>query len=66
VWGIVVGLGGANDSAILARAYCGGHVGWLWLGLGDGVEGWVLYALSDGGESLSGWETDLVFVRGLA
>jgi hypothetical protein len=65
VWGASVGLGGAGSSAILAGACCGGHVGWLWLGLWDGVEVWVLYALGDGGEGPSGWVMGFVLVRGL-
>jgi hypothetical protein len=36
------------------------------VGLGDGVEGWELYTLSDGGESLSGWETSFILIEGLA
>jgi hypothetical protein len=35
--------------------------------LWDGIQGWVLYALGDGGEGLSGWVMGLVLVliRGL-
>jgi hypothetical protein len=55
-----VGLGGADSSAILARAYCGGHVGWLWLNFWDGVEGCVLFTLDDGGKGLSGWVMGLI------
>jgi hypothetical protein len=43
----------------------GRHVGWLWLDLWDGVEGWVLCALSDGGEGLSGWVMSLILIEGL-
>jgi hypothetical protein len=35
------------------------------VGLRDGVEGWVLCALSDSGESLGGWVVDLVLIGGL-
>jgi hypothetical protein len=55
VWGASVGLGGASSSAILAGACCGGHIGRLWSSLWDGARGWVLCALNDGGEGLSGW-----------
>jgi hypothetical protein len=50
VRGTSICLGGANSSAILDGAYCDcGHVGWLWLGFWDGVEGWVLCAVGGGG-----------------
>jgi hypothetical protein len=65
VQGTFVGLGEAGSSTILAGACCGGHVGWLWLDLWDGVEGWVLCALGDGGEGLNGWVMGLVLIRGL-
>jgi hypothetical protein len=63
VWRSFIGLGGAGSSAILPRACCGGHVGWLWLGLWDGVKCWVLCALGDGGEGLSEWGMGLVLIR---
>jgi hypothetical protein len=63
VRGTSIGLGGAGSSAILAGPYCGGHVSWMWLDLWDGVEGWVLYALDDGGEGLSGWVMGLVLIK---
>jgi hypothetical protein len=37
--GVSVGLGGAGSPAILAGACYSGHIGWLWLGLWDGVKG---------------------------
>jgi hypothetical protein len=64
VWGTSVGLGRAGSSAILARACCSGHVGWLWLGLRHGVEGWVFCALGYGREGLSQWVVGLVFAGG--
>jgi hypothetical protein len=65
VQGTSIGLGRVGSSVILAGARCGGHVGWLWLGLWDGVKGWVLCALSDGLEGLSGCLVGLILVRGL-
>jgi hypothetical protein len=65
VRGTFVGLGGAGRSAILAGACCDRHVGRLWLDLWDGVEGWVLYTLGDGGVGLSGWVMSLVLIKGL-
>jgi hypothetical protein len=61
-----IGLGGFDGSAILPGTCCGCHVGWLCLGLGDGVGGWVLCVLGNVGESLSGWGTALVLIGGLA
>jgi hypothetical protein len=50
-----IGLGATGSSSILAGACCGGGcVGWLQLDLWDGVEGWMLCTVDDGGESLSG------------
>jgi hypothetical protein len=40
VWSTSIGLGETSSSTILTGAcYGGGHVGWLWLDLWDGVEG---------------------------
>jgi hypothetical protein len=67
VWSTSIGLGGTGSSAILAGACCGGgHVDWLQLDLWDGVECWMLYALGDGGENLSGWVMGLVLIGGLS
>jgi hypothetical protein len=59
------GLGRADGSTVLAGACYGGHVDWLWLGLQDGVEGWMFCALDGDGEGLSGCVLGLVLVRGL-
>jgi hypothetical protein len=65
VQGASVGLGGANSSVVLAGVCCSGDIGWLWLDLWDGARGWVLCALSDGGEGLNGWVMGLVLVGGM-